>query len=220
MCTSSLQLQIQHNAEAMTVLAPFLHQKYWVKSLTVLAHFLISMGVDISSEISVCTIVSLIESVILKGKHFDSTNPAIILCHQSSLLENIFRMKALNYHQMITILLTFIIPVPNSQGEIYSPPNPSPIPTPPNSLQTYQLSNSLTELFRSADLLSHPIQESFTYSQIFNLLRRYIKLRKYNLLDYRNSSVFLVGNDPLGKVFNVRAFHKRQFYELVKPHLL
>ena len=63
-------------------------------------------------------------------------------------------------------------------------------------------------------------QEIFSYSQVTQLLSQYILARRYELFDPRNIMVALVADDPLGKAFAVKAFHRCQVTELLRRQLI
>ena len=63
-------------------------------------------------------------------------------------------------------------------------------------------------------------QEIFSYRQVTLLLSKYILAKKHNLFDPRNIMVALVAGDPLGKAFNVNAFHRCQVTGLLRTQLI
>ena len=59
----------------------------------------------------------------------------------------------------------------------------------------------------------------FTLPEITFLFSRYIPSRKNFIFDPRNTLVALVENDPLGKAFGVRAFHRDQALRLIHSQI-
>jgi len=55
----------------------------------------------------------------------------------------------------------------------------------------------------------------YSYQEIATLLYKYIIKNKEKLFDIRNPYVAIVNNDPLGKVFGVRAFHRDHVHRLL-----
>lgn len=172
-------------------------------------------------------ILPLIKRLIVDGKHFDPANPSIVICSQQ--LENIFNMKALDVRQIIPALKKFLIPLADesdnfepgtesceSGDEIAAteclPTTSRPVQIDPN--QTYVMSSELGCLLQP----SHPGQ-LVSFKEASGLLSKYIIQRKDHLFDARNILVALIENDPLGKIFGVKAFHRSQAAALIQKHL-
>jgi hypothetical protein len=63
---------------------------------------------------------------------------------------------------------------------------------------------------------SFPINKSiFTFQEITKLTADYIYAKRYLLIDYRNPFVCIVNKDPLGAVFQVKAFHNTQLSDML-----
>ena len=82
----------------------------------------------------------------------------------------------------------------------------------------YRLLDKLWQLFVSAALVT--TQELFTSKEASDFFSTYIIRRKNHIFDSRNIFVALVGEDPLGDVLNVTAFHQSQAAVLLKNHLI
>jgi len=65
-----------------------------------------------------------------------------------------------------------------------------------------------------------PRQTTFSYEQVTLLLSKYILARKATMFDQRNIKVALVADDPLGKAFNVKAFHRCQVTNFLRSQLV
>eukprot|EP00092_Neocalanus_flemingeri_P016377 GFUD01017726.1.p1 GENE.GFUD01017726.1~~GFUD01017726.1.p1 ORF type:complete len:350 (+),score=74.25 GFUD01017726.1:187-1236(+) len=65
-----------------------------------------------------------------------------------------------------------------------------------------------------------PKQTSFSYEEITSLLSKYILSRKDQIFDKRNLKLALVGKDPLGEAFGVKAFHRCQVNILIRTQLI
>ena len=62
-------------------------------------------------------------------------------------------------------------------------------------------------------------QNVFTLSEITFLFTQYILSRRNLIFDHRNKLVALVENDPLGKAFGVKAFHRDQALRLIHTQI-
>ena len=63
-------------------------------------------------------------------------------------------------------------------------------------------------------------QETYSYKEITDLFSKYILERKNTIFDIRNVMVALIKNDPLGKIFNLQAFHRKQVESLIKEQMI
>ena len=185
-----------------------------------------------TSGICLVIILRFVKQLILDGRHYDERNPSIILCYRSQQLENIFGMKALHVSQVQSALAKSLVALntpENSSGsdsgsepeeaeaEVTTSKKSATPKADPNT--KYRLSESLKQLFVSAAILVHS-QELFTYSEAAGLLSKYIISKKDHIFDSRNIMVALVGQDRLGEVFDVTAFHRSQASMFLKKHLL
>ena len=62
-------------------------------------------------------------------------------------------------------------------------------------------------------------QDAFTLSEVTFLFTQYILSRRNLIIDPRNKLVALVENDPLGKAFGVKAFHRDQALRLIHTQI-
>ena len=62
-------------------------------------------------------------------------------------------------------------------------------------------------------------KKNYTYKEIADLLSEYIKGNKIRLFDMRNIYIAMVEKDDLGKIFGVKAFHKRQVGIYIRKQL-
>ena len=62
-------------------------------------------------------------------------------------------------------------------------------------------------------------QRTFEYYDISVYLAKYIKYNKHDFIDPRNKFICMVHNDPLGKAFNVKAFHRCQLARLLQSNI-
>ena len=62
-------------------------------------------------------------------------------------------------------------------------------------------------------------QNVFTLSEITFLFTQYILSRRNLIFDHRNKLVALVENDPLGRAFGVKAFHRDQALRLIHTQI-
>lgn len=163
----------------------------------------------------------------------------VLYCNQE--WENILKTKALHLNQLeaaLHVSLDFEQPPPplgvNSLRipvVIRTPPlSPTPVgscllwtrkPYPPaaDTEPKYSLKASLRLLFLSVGL-GHPSTRFITLSQALCHLRNYIVKHRMSIVDDRNADMILLGNDPLGEIFRVKAFHfARNSVALMKRHL-
>ena len=210
-------------------LPPHLAKLYNIIITTSLFSFLKGQGLN-TNGIPKATVLQKVKEAILTGKHFDEKNPCIILCDGSQQLENIFGMKALHVCQVQTALAKSMVdhdtPENSSDSDYESgaeaeagetPATDSKAPV-ANPHTKFKLSEKLRQLFVSAALVTD--QELFTFTEAAGLLSSYIISRKDHIFDSRNIMVALVGQDPLGSVFNLTAFHRSQASTFLKRHLI
>jgi len=173
-------------------------------------------------------ILSLVKSTIVKGKHFDESNPEIVMCSQQ--LENIFGMKAFHLEQLVPALVKSLVPVRDEADSGRQSPGVSMedlAVVPPTECQPttskpaiiskdklYVMSAKLNWL-----LLPSSPNKVVTFKEVADLLSKYIIARKDHLFDARNILVALVEKDPLGEVFGVKAFHRKQTSYLISKQL-
>jgi hypothetical protein len=68
---------------------------------------------------------------------------------------------------------------------------------------------------------SFPQNKSFfTFQEITQLTTDYIYAKRHSLIDFRNPFVCLVSKDPLGTVFQVKAFHSTQLSYLLLRNVI
>jgi hypothetical protein len=63
-------------------------------------------------------------------------------------------------------------------------------------------------------------QRTFKYYNICSYLAKYIIYNKHDFIDPRNKNLCIVHNDPLGKAFNVKAFHRSQLTSLLRRNII
>lgn len=210
-------------------LPPHLAKLYNIITTTSLFSFIKGRGFN-TSGIPKAVVLQKVKEAILEGKHFDERNPCIILCDRSQQLENIFGMKALHVCQVQTALAKSMVDhdahenssdsdyesgTEEETGETPATDSKAPVANPHTK---FKLSEKLRQLFVSAALVTD--QELFTFTDAAGLLSSYIISRKDHIFDSRNIMVALVGQDPLGNVFNVTAFHRSQASMFLKRHLI
>lgn len=82
----------------------------------------------------------------------------------------------------------------------------------------YTLTPGFLDIIRSMDGVPQD-KTVFHYRELTLLLSQYIMAKKDTLFDLRNVRVCYVENDPLGKVFGVKAFGRRQVTALLRTQL-
>jgi len=192
-------------------------------------------------------ILNILKNVIKKGKMYDPRNPSIIFCSQE--LEKVFNCKALRLYDLIELVLHQIeetsrkeiarhwnllqvdrevknpkkIIIVNRGGNIHSSSNETHLN------KTRRFFGSLNLKFRVQPEFSSVLksvqgadktQTEFSMSEILQLFSKYIKSKKDNILDPRNLMVAMVEDDPLGKAFKVRGFHRSQARALLDRQLV
>ena len=91
-----------------------------------------------------------------------------------------------------------------------------------SATRRWRVSQPLLEVFRK---LEEPDaipknQETFTYYELTRLLTTYVLRNHERLFDQTNIFVCNVGDDPLGRAFGMRAFHRSQAGMLLRQHML
>ena len=163
-----------------------------------------------------CDVVGMLKA----GRHFDEQNKSMVLCNQE--WENVFGMKALHISQveeallkslhLVAVMQELRIPGP---GQVVNPPPASTASTTPCQVGEYHLPPPLLLLFDPPSGQMH-----FTPLEAGKLLSSYIIRNQNRVSDRRNVRVALVEDDPLGKIFNVKAFHVSQALTLLMKHLI
>jgi len=170
-------------------------------------------------------ILPLVKNTIVKGKFYDAANPEIVLCSQQ--LENMFSMKAFHLEQLAPALLKSLMPLQDESEDsgVYAeklsivPPTECS-PTTSKSAKVdrdrwYVMTERLNQL-----LLPNAMGKVVSFKEVADLLSKYIIGKKDHLFDARNILVALVENDPLGAVFGVKAFHRKQTAYFINQQLL
>ena len=81
------------------------------------------------------------------------------------------------------------------------------------------MSQPLLEVLRAVEGVPTS-QEIFTYRELARLLSAYILSHRHRFFDAGNSFVCNVGDDPLGRAFGCRAFHRSQAAALLRQNML
>jgi hypothetical protein len=169
------------------------------------------------------SLLDAIFSIVYKEKRFDPSNRKIIICgHQLTHALNtpVFHKKQLKEYVL-------------KQIQYLAPPQHLPFYNYKTQVPMYPLTlNNETHLLPIHCTLSKPLKKVFStlpnfpkqqstlsYNQICNLMSTYILTNHHRIIDKRNKYICLIKNDPLHKVFNVKAFHQCQITKLLKKHI-
>ena len=188
---------------------------------------------------SLAEILTILKDVISQEKMFDERNPSVIIC--SNQLETALNQRALHVTEVRNIVINQLERLEaqcqqdsrhSSQRINSSQPRGNLQTAPPILVHTgitsatqtnkgskFQLRPLFLEVVRTVPGVN-PKQTVFTYEEITSILSKYILSRKKTLFDKRNIKLALVENDPLGKAFNVAAFHRCQVHSLLRTQLM
>jgi len=189
-------------------------------------------------------LLSDLKYIIKKEFLFDILNPSIIICDSD--LEAALNIKALHVTEVRDCVLTQLERVSPFQSkkpslkrlcyaietrsakkqryfnELNQSKNKANQQMPQKTFQEAE-SYRLKPLLRIAlkRMPSFPChQRTFKYNEICNYLLKYIISYKNDLFDERNIRICMVHNDPLGKAFNVKAFHRCQVTSLLRRNII
>lgn len=172
-----------------------------------------------------------LRNILRKEVLYDTLNPAIILCDSD--LESALECKGLHVTEVRERVLKHIICVKHPENKNNNTSKKRPYSeTSDSSTMNTNKKKKLTETcennFTLSPLLKEALttvpffpcdQPTFKYDEICDYVSRYILHKKENLLDPRNIKLCIVKNDPLGKAFNVNAFHRLQVTCLLKRNI-
>ena len=165
-------------------------------------------------------ILNHLKDIITEERLYDPNNRKLIVC--SPELENVFEMKALHDTQLTRVVRRQLVqtcqapPPAGLQDDMEAAKGPEDV-GPVLSGVKFLLQPGLRAVLQTLPVFD-PDQTSFTYFQIQSLVFDYIKVK--NLLVPNNTAVAFVRDDPLGKLFQVQAFHRAQADTFIQRHLL
>ena len=166
-------------------------------------------------------ILIALKNVIRSEELYDPRNPSVVLCSQE--LERTLNMRALHVSELPNLVISQIenteeIKYPgylifknshsNQTKRFYGNPNVK-----------FGLQPDFMAILRTVEGCDQT-KTIFSYKEILELLSRYICSKRETIVDPRNVKMALVENDPLGKVFKVKAFHRCQVLTLLDQQLV
>ena len=188
-----------------------------------------------TGDVCLHKILAWIKNYCLKGRHFDASNPSMIICDQ--MLENVFQQRALHVNQVRAALAKSLVRLTAAE-RTRSDPCVIPLMRLVRNVGTnvrfndgtgdnvdtlvglkYKLSEALKELFIQTNILQHQ-QELFTYGEVAELFSKYMERKRTSIVDIRNIHVAMLFNDPLRDVFKCSVFHVSQTRTLLKKHMI
>ena len=236
--TSPVMTPVELNKNLLNTLFKF-------NPLSKLKCFLVSKtGVE-KTYYSLAEILTILKNIIKGEGMFDHANPSVIIC--SPELERALNMKALHVTEIRDLVLSQITKVPDQslrKTTNISRTNLNFKVKRESNQQTQQqhssritrTANISTAIFtdKKAKFTLKPkflkvvrlvpginnTQTVFSYEEVTLLLSKYILARKKEIFDPRNIKLALVGNDPLGDAFGVKAFHRCQVNNLLRSQLI
>ena len=170
-------------------------------------------------------LVWAMQIIISNEKMYDPQNPAIILCNPD--LEAVLNKKAFHHKSLVHILSQHIVPIwpyvilknniPKSfywkcQHHITVPFqfNSSPIMLiTPSPHERFKISSHFRSVLAQVPLFNKN-ETVFSFTELREFLWHYLTLKMIDIVDFRESEIFIVNNDPLGYIFKVSAFHPDQ----------
>jgi hypothetical protein len=186
-------------------------------------------------------LISDLGVIINKEKLFDPVNLDIILCDSN--LEVALNVKALRVTELKDYILTQLVCIVPFQTSFKNPYYAIETRSDQNrryfnklEIQFYQMDQQMSQqVFKEAEsyrlkplfkqalkrMPSFPHhQRTFKYNEICMYLEKYFESHEDYLFDPRNVSLCMVHNDPLGKAFNVNAFHLCQATRLLQHNII
>jgi len=184
-----------------------------------------------------------LEYIIKKENLFDPLNPAIILCDSN--LEVALDVKVLHVKEIKAYVLRQLIRIVPFQPSLKNPCYTIETRSERNQRYYNELENKSNQMvqknkknqqvfnkaksYRLKPLLKRALkqmpsfphhQRTFEYYDICIYLAKYIIYNKHDFIDPRNIFICMVHNDPLGKAFNVKAFHRCQLTRLLQSNII
>ena len=178
-------------------------------------------------------ILYLLRDIIKNEELFDKRNPAVIIC--SPELEESLDLKALHVTQIKHAVIKQLNPMEekingrtttlshkksdtskqdeNCKNENIQRGDQS------NKYRMYVVRPPLLRVLRTLPRFSQHCA-IFTYEYISRKVVEYILLNKERFFDKRNVTLAILKDDPLGIAFNVYAFHKSQFSDLLMKQII
>ena len=191
------------------------------KTNSTLEQFLLQKSGNKEKAFTFKQILIVLKNVIRSEELYDPRNPSVVLCSQE--LERTLNMRALHVSELPNLVISQIenteeIKYPgylifknshsNQTKRFYGNPNVK-----------FGLQPDFIPILRTVEGCDQT-KTIFSYKEILELLSRYICSKRETIVDPRNVKMALVENDPLGKVFKVKAFHRCQVLTLLDQQLV
>ena len=166
-------------------------------------------------------ILIALKNIIRSEELYDPRNPSVVLCSQE--LERTLNMRALHVSELPNLVISQI----ENSEEIKYPGLLIFKNSPSNQTKRFHgnpnvkfgLQPDFMAILRTVEGCDQT-KTIFSYKEILGLLSRYICSKTETIVDPRNVKMALVENDPLGKVFKVKAFHRCQVLTLLDQQLV
>lgn len=217
-----------------------LHSYYTFKIGSLLEDYIISQIKTPRNCYTLADVLTILKEIIRRKKMYDTKNPAIILCDFN--LAKVLGMKGCHVTEIRDIVSHQLLRLPEPyqtklKEQASEPSNPVLPPREPCDLERssaiervdpaiYTDQNARFELkpdfYQTLSTLPHfnVKQTLFAYSEVTLLLSNYILSKKHSILDPHNIKLAIVKDDPLGKAFQVDAFHRCQVTNLLRKQLI
>jgi hypothetical protein len=186
-------------------------------------------------------LISDLGAIINKEQLFDPLNPDIILCDSD--LEVALNLKALRVTDLKHYILSQLVCIVPYQTSFKNPYYAIETRSDRNrryfnklEIQFKQMDQQMSQrVFKKAEsyklkpLLKRALkrmpsfphhQRTFKFNEICMYLEKYFESYEDDLFDPRNVNLCMVHNDPLGKAFNVNAFHICQTTHLLQHNII
>lgn len=200
-----------------------------------LMEYLRLKGRETKSILTLHEILKVITDTIETEKLFDQLNPGIIMCNHA--LEKAIDRKALHIAQLPGIILKLLSEVqpPSDEGNMRSTQQPSGTTQRDSAHQTRthyypglisrnigmrdkcQLSMRLKAVLIT---LTGDTENTNIFRDVVEHTCRYIGLNRESFIDPRNTEVAILGDDPLGRALDVRAFHFSQLPIILQKQVI
>lgn len=180
-----------------------------------------------------------LKNIINKEILYDPLNPAIILC--DSRLESALNFKALHVKELTRCVLEHLVlvtPFRATKRLTHETRNTKlmrwcndieEVRHLLNLHRRQQIFLKRTKHYKIKPLFKTVLKKLphfphhkrvFNYAELWDYLTKYITYQKHHITDPRHLKLCIVNKDPLGKAFNVNAFHECQIDSLLERNIL
>ena len=169
-------------------------------------------------QFKLSTMITILVKNCIRANMIDSHNPSMICCDRD--FSHAIGCKVLHRSQLPYFILRQLLVVPNLIGPNVVVDIKTLKPTANKSYfknKKFYLTTSFRSIVnRVPSFLKHVYV--YTYSEAYLLLFEYLHINKFYCIG--NPYCYLIVDDPLSKIFNVKAFHYNQVPFFLKKQLI